>query len=152
MTEVYDLYDEYIYLNGHWERIGGGGDQIPIDDHLSNTSENPVQNKVITLAMDGYATQATLNTAIQNQAIVNEQLIELLSHAGIIDDNQVTTMSTFSSSKIMGIYGDISAVLDLLNGEIITTDDYLMYLGGELTANEINYLNSILGIQEDSGS
>lgn len=31
---------------------GGGGSTITIDDSLSNTSTNPVQNKVITLALD----------------------------------------------------------------------------------------------------
>lgn len=30
----------------------GGGSTITIDDSLSNTSTNPVQNKVITLALD----------------------------------------------------------------------------------------------------
>lgn len=120
MTEVYDLYDEYIYIDGHWERIGGGGgSEITVDDSLSPISENPVQNKVITLALNGLATQQELNTAIQNQSSINQQLIELLSHAGIIDDSQVTTMSTFSSSKIMSIIGDIDSVLDAINGEVI---------------------------------
>lgn len=123
MTEVYDLYDEYIYLNGHWEKIGGGGSNIPIDDHLSNVSENPVQNKVITLALNGLATSSDLNNAIAAQASINEQLLELLGHAGIIDDGQVTTISTFSSSKIMNVIntaiGDIDSVLDAINGEVI---------------------------------
>lgn len=123
MTEVYDLYDEYIYLNGHWEKIGGGGSSIPIDDHLSNVSENPVQNKVITLALNGLATSSDLNDAVAAQASINAQLLELLSHAGIIDDGQVTTMSTFSSSKIMDVIntaiGDIDSVLDAINGEVI---------------------------------
>ena len=122
MSEVYDLYDEYIYINGHWEKIGGGSD-VSIDDTLSPISENPVQNKVITLALNGFATSAALNTAIENQAAINTELIELLSHAGIIDDTQISTASTFSSSKIVDTIneaiGDIGEVLDAINGEVI---------------------------------
>lgn len=127
MTEVYDLYDEYIYLNGHWERIGGGGSNVPIDDHLSNISENPVQNKVITLALNGLATRSDLNDAIEAQASINAQLLELLGHAGIIDDGQITTISTFSSSKMVDVIqetvdaavGDINSLIDAINGEVI---------------------------------
>lgn len=35
------------------ENIGGGGGTGIVDDHLSTTSKNPVQNKVITGALDG---------------------------------------------------------------------------------------------------
>ena len=63
------------------------------------------------------------NAALENQATINEQLIELLGHAGIIDDSTVTTISTFSSSKIMNeinlIVGNINSVLDSINGEVI---------------------------------
>ena len=44
---------EYVYTEeGTWEHIGEGV-PIEIDDELSTTSENPVQNKVITGALGG---------------------------------------------------------------------------------------------------
>ena len=70
MTEVYDLYDEYIYLDGHWERIGGGGSDVTVDDELSIISENPVQNKIITLAI--------------------QQAIQNMSHVEITENNQAS--------------------------------------------------------------
>ena len=36
--------------------------EIEIDDHLDILSENPVQNKVITEALTGYALLADVNT------------------------------------------------------------------------------------------
>lgn len=39
--------DEYVYIaDGRWERVGSTA--ITVDSQLSTTSENPVQNKVIT--------------------------------------------------------------------------------------------------------
>lgn len=38
----------------------GGGSSITVDDALSETSVNPVQNKVITKTLDGYATKEDL--------------------------------------------------------------------------------------------
>lgn len=51
-------YDEYIWVvneeeehGGHWDRVGSIS--IIIDDHLDTQSTNPVQNSVITLAING---------------------------------------------------------------------------------------------------
>lgn len=53
-----DAYSEYVYTdNNRWEFIGYN--TITVDDALSATSENPVQNKVITTALNGKATAAT---------------------------------------------------------------------------------------------
>lgn len=43
-----NMYDEYIGIDGNPELIGQADFEINIDDSLSDTSENPVQNKVIT--------------------------------------------------------------------------------------------------------
>lgn len=44
---------EYMYTeDGVWDRIGSNSIQIDIDSALSTTSENPVQNKVITAALN----------------------------------------------------------------------------------------------------
>lgn len=143
MTEVYDLYDEYIYIDGHWERIGGGGEEIPIDDALSPVSENPVQNKIITAALNAFATSSDLDAAVAAQAIVNEELIELLGHAGIIDDTQISNMTTWSSSKFMSeienILGDIETIIDAINGGEILP----IYIASELTNSEIDNLDDL---------
>ena len=39
---------------------GGGGGSITVDDALSSTSDNPVQNKVIKAALDGKANMTSV--------------------------------------------------------------------------------------------
>ena len=52
-----DNLPEYMYTeDGKWDPIGTNSIQIDIDATLSTTSENPVQNKVITNAMVGEKT------------------------------------------------------------------------------------------------
>lgn len=51
---------EYMYTEEHvWDPIGSNSITIEVDSALSTTSENPVQNKVITTALNGKATAAT---------------------------------------------------------------------------------------------
>jgi hypothetical protein len=49
-TGSQSVYDEYIYIDGNWELIGTTAttQAITVDSALSETSTNPVQNKVIT--------------------------------------------------------------------------------------------------------
>lgn len=48
-----NIYEEYIWVSttNKYEKLGGFGDII-IDDNLSTTSQNPVQNKVVTEAIN----------------------------------------------------------------------------------------------------
>ena len=48
-----NIYDEYLYINGAYEHIGDTSTAIVPDSELSSSSENPVQNKVITEALNG---------------------------------------------------------------------------------------------------
>ena len=47
-----NIYDEYLYINGTYEHIGDTATAGTVDDELSTTSENPVQNKIIKAALD----------------------------------------------------------------------------------------------------
>lgn len=47
-----DTSELYIYDSGRWYlQTKGGGSKIEVDSELSETSTNPVQNKVITIAL-----------------------------------------------------------------------------------------------------
>lgn len=50
-TETGNLYDEYLWIESQkkFERVGS---RISVDDVLSGVSENPVQNKVVTQAIE----------------------------------------------------------------------------------------------------
>ena len=56
-------YDEYIWINGAYETLGGGGGgSVTIDSEISGTSTNPVQNRVIKGALDEKANTSDLAT------------------------------------------------------------------------------------------
>lgn len=82
-------YDKFIYLNGRWEKINSS---VVIDNHLDLSSENPVQNKVIFNALNSKPS---------------------------INDLSPSSISTYSSSKIESLLGNIGSVLDSINGEVI---------------------------------
>ena len=48
----------YRWSGTQYVQIGGGGTSVTVDDELSETSENPVQNKVVTAALAGKLTRA----------------------------------------------------------------------------------------------
>ena len=46
----------------------GGGSDITVDSELSETSKNPVQNKVVTKALDNYPTKNMVDGTLENYA------------------------------------------------------------------------------------
>lgn len=86
-AEIVNKMAEYVEKHG-----GGGGGSITVDDHLSLTSINPVQNKVMTAAINAKAdvteVQADVNTAVE-QAVptaVNEGINENTATQTDVDD------------------------------------------------------------------
>lgn len=53
--EEHQIYDEYLYINSKWELLGTTAttQAIIVDQALSSTSENPVQNKAVQQALSG---------------------------------------------------------------------------------------------------
>lgn len=57
---------EYMYTeDGYWDPIGTSSVTIEVDSALSTTSENPVQNKVITGAIDGLVSYDSTNAKLK---------------------------------------------------------------------------------------
>lgn len=60
-----------VDLEGGDIEVGiGGGQPITVDDHLSHTSENPVQNKVVTIALDGKVDEESALTNLEIEALL----------------------------------------------------------------------------------
>lgn len=95
-AEIVNKMAEYVEEHGG----GGGGGSITVDDFLSLTSINPVQNKVMTAAINAKAdateVQADVNNAVE-QAVptaVNtavEQAIPPAVNEGINDNTATQT-------------------------------------------------------------
>lgn len=59
-----------VDLEGGDIEVGVGGQSITVDDHLSRESENPVQNKVVTLALDDKVDESAALTNLEIEALL----------------------------------------------------------------------------------
>lgn len=86
--------DEYVYTESStWDKIGSTTVSITVDSALSNESENPVQNKVVTNALNGKQATLVVGTNLDN-APVSEST------------NPITSGAVYS------VVGDINSVLE----------------------------------------
>ena len=133
----------YGRMNANWVEVtGGGGTTITVDNILSTTSENPVQNKVITEELNKKADQTTVDESLAlkaNSADVTASLAEKSDIGHTHDDRYYTEaeIDTKLSEKIdNSIKGVANGVAELdSNGKVLTAqlpsyvDDVLEYSG-----------------------
>lgn len=101
--------------------ISGGG---TVDSELSETSENPVQNKVITTALNGKQDSLVSGTTIKTingNSILGEGNIEITGGSGTVDTTMSDTSENAVQNKVIksyvdGLVGDINSVLTRING------------------------------------
>lgn len=116
-----NVYEEWVWIDteNRYELIGSLG-KIEVDDALSETSENPVQNKVITEALNR----------------INKELFPLkitVSGGGLFEKRTEQTINVEfhlyeGSEEVTAEYADI-------NGEIVTGSNGKQYAG--VTTNTI---------------
>lgn len=112
-------------INGH-DVLGQGDIEISgggtVDSELSETSENPVQNKVITTALNGKQNSLVSGTTIKTingNSILGEGNIEITG--GTVDTTMSDTSENAVQNKVIkayvdGLVGDINSVLTRING------------------------------------
>lgn len=64
-TEDVQVSDMWFYDGEHWVYLENHERSMPIDDEMSATSENPVQNKVITATLNDYQLKLTAGNNIK---------------------------------------------------------------------------------------
>lgn len=62
--------DAEVDLEGGDIEVGVAGQSITVDDHLSHESENPVQNKVVTLALNEKVAESAALTNLEIEALL----------------------------------------------------------------------------------
>lgn len=100
--------------------------EIDVDAEISDTSENPVQNKVVKAAIDAKQDLLVSGTNIKtfnNESILGEGNITI-EGGGDIDTELSDTSENAVQNKAIkayvdGLVGEINTVLDTINGEEI---------------------------------
>ena len=97
------VHTDNYYLKQISENISGSGD-ITVDSELSTTSENPVQNKVITNALNDKADESALST------VAKTGNYDDLSNKPVLDFVKVTTdKGTASASTMDKLFIEVGA-------------------------------------------
>ena len=102
----------YGRMNANWVEVTGGGETVTVDNILSTTSENPVQNKVITEELNKKAVQTTVDESLAlkaNSADVTASLAEK-SDIGHTHDDRYYTENEIND-KLKAINDKIGALL-----------------------------------------
>ena len=110
---------------------GEGGGSIDVDDHLSTSSNNPVQNKVVTQVLNGKADKSEIPSLngyatedwVNNQGYLKEHQ-DLSEYA---KKNEVPTLPQFRTINGQKITGDTTNIVieGGSGGETITVDSEL---------------------------
>ena len=98
-------------------KLQATGMSIPIDDHLDDTSINPVQNKVISLTIDQM--QGSILEKIQKKLAATADDFVVFTNDGDIADSGISkdvVPSTVSVSNKLLVASDLSAKADKVSG------------------------------------
>ena len=109
-SENKNVYAEYLYTGdtanydaSKWEKLGETGVKIIVDTALSDTSVNPVQNKVVNSAIEGLKTsvdnvKSTLDSNVNVLKIKNQEqdkeIAKKLNASAYVVDAALSTIST----------------------------------------------------------
>ena len=140
-------YTAYVWENNAYRELGVIQMTITIDDELSTTSENPVQNKVITNALGGKANSshthsasditsglATVATSGSYNDLSNKPTIPTVNNATLTIQKNGTNVQTFTANQSTNATANITVptkTSDLTNDSgFITSDNTKIPLAG----------------------
>lgn len=111
--ETGNNYDEYIYTNGQWEKLGGIQVQVDLTDYVKFTD----------YADNGYSGVIETNLAYGTKMNNGSLACEVFSYSDYVlgsdfDDEGFISKGTLKNVMTATI-GDINSLLDTINGEVI---------------------------------
>ena len=124
------------FLDDIYAEKGSGGD-ITVDDALSSTSENPVQNKVVKSAIDGKANSSHTHGYIKNDGTITTSnssyhttyLTVNSSSDKIVKGSHLRTSVLYNSNALSNIgtssnatQSDINSAINTKLGQVTTLD------------------------------
>ena len=100
------------------EAAGGGGTSVTVDSELSTTSENPVQNKVVTQALNGKGTYSKPTGGIPKADLTSEVQTSLGKADTALQEHQDISGKA-DKTEVTAIFNSIS---DAWNNETVYTE------------------------------
>ena len=117
-----------ISVNGEKTELyaptGGGGTSVTIDSELSTTSENPVQNKVITQALNGKGTYSKPTGGIPKTDLANEVQTSLGKADTALQEHQDISGKA-DKTEVTALFNSISDAWD--SATAYTVGQYCIY-------------------------
>jgi len=119
--ETQNNYDEYVYVNGQWEKLGGVQVEVDLTDYVkftdyASSSKGGVVKTSVNYGYDIYDGMLYARnynySEYQNKG--NSMFIGKATLENVITGKDLTT-----KSYVDGLVGDINSVLDTINGEVI---------------------------------
>lgn len=134
-TETQNNYEEYVYINNQWEKLGEVPIATDLSDYYTKTETNTLlDNKV---GFTDYATDSTggvikvdngLGTGISNTGKLQSST-RTYTQYGNLNNNAFISKGTLENwydgkglttkSYVDGLVGDIASAIDSINGEVI---------------------------------
>lgn len=148
-----NIYDEYLWIDGAYELIGDTDTIMTVDSVLSDSSTNPVQNKIIKAELDKRLEEPTDNPNNVSVVVYNPSTTE--THGYTLDSSALTE-GTAGSNKIPTSYSVNQAMTkiskvstaDLVNNAItLSFADALTSI--YIITNDVNKPSITFGVTED---
>lgn len=120
-NKKYRLIGADVTQSANWEEVGSGGGEIDVDDALSITSENPVQNKVINSALTNKVDKVSGKGLSSNDYTNN-------------DKNKLAGLSNYDDTEVRGLINGKQDQLTAGSGIDITNN--VISAGIPIVANQ----------------
>lgn len=125
-NKKYRLIAADVTQSSSWEEVGSGGGEIDVDDALSTTSENPVQNKVVKAALDSKVNAVNGKGLSTNDYTTSEK-------------NKLAGLSNYDDTALRGLIAGKQDQLTAGNGIDITNN--VISAGIPIVSNQFDKAN-----------
>lgn len=119
--ETGNNYEEYVYVNNQWEKLGGIQVEVDLTDYVKNTDyATASKGGVIKGNVNGFQVQSsgTPYAETRTYASYSSGGNALFISKGTLE-NVITGKGLTTKSYVDGLVGDIASALDTINGEVI---------------------------------
>lgn len=116
-------YAEYVYINGNWELLGKIGIQVDLTDYVKNTDYATSNKGGVIKSYANYNFEVNSLNGLPYASVNNYDAYVNRSNNAFISkgtlENVIAGKELVNKTYVDTLIGDISAVLDAINGEVV---------------------------------